>query len=181
MDGDGFEDIAVSSPGFGPRNIGAVLILSGGALGEELEGLAPESQIPLSSRHIIGFISDPEAVQSTQFGFALSALGDINADGRPDLVVGAKDSSMSGSLRGGAAYVYLGREEPFDSDTAPDIVIAGQRLRADSGFGSSVAGGLLRGDGAGGAILYVGAPSAERDGDLHGEVGAVHFSKIVFE
>jgi len=179
MDGDGVGDIAVSSSGYGNTNIGAVLILSGGAIGQDIESLDPESDFSVNSRHIIGRISDPDPVPNTQFGYGMASLGDLNADGWPDFMVGARFSSISGPLRSGGAFVYLGSDD-LSLLGSPDVIIAGQRIRADGEFGRSVAGGLLSNGGTD-AAFFVGAPFTEREGDFYGELGAVFIGNSTFE
>ncbi len=173
MNGDGVGDLAVSSSGFGTTNEGVVLILGGAELQGDLAGLTSNATMSLDPAHVIGRIIDPEGVANTNFGYALESIGDVNGDGLPDLLVGSRLSSLSGTLRSGAAYLYLGSREP-DALSRPDLVIAGQRLFSDSNFANSVAGGALRADRSGGAaVLLIGAPFAERDGAAFGEVGAV--------
>jgi hypothetical protein len=143
-------------------------------------GITGDEEFSLTDAHIISIISDPDDARSTDFGFDLDAVGDVNRDGWPDLLVGARYSSRSGAESSGAAYLFLGSDDP-DELAAPDIIIAGQRTRAGSAFGQSVAGAVLRTDGMGPAVLLVGAPLGERDGPVHGEVGAVYIGLSDFE
>ena len=48
------------------------------------------------------------AAASDLFGGSVSGLGDINGDGRPDFIVGARLADVSGQVNAGAAYVYSG-------------------------------------------------------------------------
>ena len=57
----------------------------------------------------------PGAPSGMQFGFAADIVGDINADGFPDLVVGAPvATSPERGLRTGRVHIYLGHASGFD-------------------------------------------------------------------
>ena len=96
VDGDGLDDIWVGAPEMGvdPLNpTGAAILLygpvSGGILADDADFT------------VWGDATDDEA------GHDVSGGGDINGDGRPDLVVGISDSDENGSLSG-SALVILG-------------------------------------------------------------------------
>jgi hypothetical protein len=136
VDGDGTPDVAVGAPDVRSRT-GAVYLYSGrnGALIRRLDG----------------------AAAGNEFGFAPAPIPDTNADGRPDLLVGAPGAN-SGT---GAAYVLSGRD--------------GSVLRTMTGrnagerFGSAV-NALRDINGDGRAEILVGAmdrpPSARGGGDV---------------
>lgn len=72
------------------------------------------------------------------------AGGDVNGDGRPDVVVGAAGyESTNTFLNEGAALVFLGGNGPID--TTPDAIL--RSGRADATGGASVAVGDINGDG----------------------------------
>lgn len=79
------------------------------------------------------------------FGTALAA-GDVNCDGRDDLLVGAPESNASGN---GDTHLFLGRGVAVS--TVVDRIHTG-----GNGFGSSVALGDVTGDGC--AEMLVGTP-----------------------
>ena len=85
--------------------------------------------------------------KSDQFGRHASGAGDLDGDGRADVIVGAPGYSAAGA-GAGRAYVYSGR----DGHTL--LTLTGER--AGDGFGSTVAGATF----AGGGFLIVGAPGA---------------------
>ncbi len=85
-DGDGIDDLAVGAHGHdaGGANAGAVFVFAGsdGALRRTFLGLQPDDQ----------------------FGFALAGAGDLDGDGRADLVVGAREARDAQGRTTGAAY-----------------------------------------------------------------------------
>ncbi len=176
VDGDGVEDLAVSAVGYGVTNEGVVLVLSGQEMGDALEGATEGDAIALTPEFIIARVVDPEGLPNTNYGYGLTALGDVNGDGLGDFAAGARRSSASGQLRSGAAYVYLGSDDAEEL-VKPDMIIAGHLTQPDGEFGRSVAGGKLnpRQDGW---VLFVGAPFAEVDGPSIGEMGAVYMTLI---
>ncbi|XP_027729022.1 integrin alpha-IIb [Vombatus ursinus] len=79
LDQDGYNDIAVGAPFGGPSGQGRVFIFQG-----QDEGLSPRpSQVLDSPFH-----------QGSGFGFALKGATDIDANGYPDLLVGAFGASQ---------------------------------------------------------------------------------------
>jgi len=129
IDGDGFRDLAVGHPGYGSLR-GRVELYSG-----------------LTGASLGQFSTD---VLADQFGSTLANLGDLNGDGKDELLVGAPFNDTGGK-DAGAAYIY---------DSA-----AGQQLHAFYGlatgdeFGSALcAVPDITGDGL--AEACVGAPEA---------------------
>jgi hypothetical protein len=52
-------------------------------------------------------LSSPGAQAEGNFGWAVSSLGDVNADGRPDLAVGANMESYDGQSDAGRVHVMM--------------------------------------------------------------------------
>jgi hypothetical protein len=122
---------------------------------------------------------DGEATQHL-FGQAVAGAGDVDADGTPDVVIGAPFASPAGVIQSGSAYVYSGATglliHQFD----------GNSLGMNSRLGYSVDGGgdingdghadLLIGSSNGQAFVYSGATG----GILHQMSSAVgNFGEVV--
>lgn len=99
-------------------------------------------------------------------GVSVSAAGDVNRDGRADLVIGAYGADgPGGRVNSGAAYVVFGGNARVPLDLA-DLGNRGIRIdgaAAGDGFGTSVAGvGDIDADGF--ADVVVGANGADANG-----------------
>ena len=135
LDGDGRDDFAVGAPGADNAGQGAgrVYVFYGGS---------PLPDVP-------DVILD--GAPGDSLGFAISAAGDFDHDGRDDLIVGAPTHSQSGLDRG-AAYIYYGGGT---LGPAPDLVLLGEV--AGDHFGWSVTDcGRFTGENA--DCVAVGAP-----------------------
>jgi hypothetical protein len=86
LDGDGYDDLAVH--GRAADGYGEVFIYRGGA-----KGLEPRPRWVLRGESA-----------ADRFGWWVAPAGDLDGDGRPDLVVSAESHGR------GAVYVYLGRQ-----------------------------------------------------------------------
>ncbi|MHB8078954.1 MAG: Ig-like domain-containing protein [Candidatus Krumholzibacteriia bacterium] len=141
VNGDGFADLAVGAPyndagGAATDNVGSVYIYFGGAEPDSL----PDIVLP------------GEAIGDL-FGWSVAAAGDVDGDGRADLLVGAPFNDGGGAATDdrGRAYLFLGGDPPA---VGPALVLTG--VSAGDLFGWSVAGaGDVDGDGA--PDLLVGA------------------------
>ena len=159
FDGDGLDDLSIGAPGFHAlsdtfTNTGWVYVLLGQT------GLTEVSQDLLQDADLIIQGSGP----GDGTGEALAA-GDVNGDGRADLIIGAPDASPEGPHQG-IAYVIFGREltatRPITLElgTEADVTIygpPGADVWAEAG--TSVAAGDVNGDGYDDIIL--GAPGAD--------------------
>ncbi|GAB2175797.1 M10 family metallopeptidase C-terminal domain-containing protein [Dongia sp. agr-C8] len=171
VNGDGADDIIVSSPYAGANGTGAAYVIFNGpgAYGSYLNGLNGTNGFKIS-----GIASGDQA------GWDVSAAGDVNGDGYADVIIGAPQAGGDG---GGTAYVLFGHGTAFSATIDLD------NLSADEGFwiygdsagdtaGVSVsAAGDLNGDGY--DDLLVGAPNAGPNGALSGAVEVIYGSDLL--
>ena len=100
---------------------------------------------------------------STQFGYAVSSVGDVNGDGRSDLLIGAPFEPTGNTIATGRAYICSGL------DGTVLHTLNGPRT-ANAGLGQGVAGvGDVDGDGIGDAA--VSAPGLRRGFVFSGATG----------
>ncbi|MGH2800371.1 MAG: integrin alpha, partial [Thermoleophilaceae bacterium] len=164
FNGDGLADIAVGAPHSTVRHrahAGATFVVFG----------APDSR-PLSLAQLNGRGVRIDGEQEfANLAEALAPIGDLNGDGRGELLIGASQVSAPGRRYGGVAYVVFGRPDPGVLDlqrpTGSAYRILGPGLRgAGGGLGQGRAGvsvaaiGEVNGDGR--PDMIIGAPGAGR-------------------
>ena len=131
VNGDGFSDVIVGSPGSN-----SVSIYLGSASGLMATAITIDSS-------------------GGMFGYAVAPAGDVNADGFSDIIVGAPNFGVAPNDRG-AAFIYLGSlTNPL---TALIGIIRGDQSGAELGY-SVASAGDVNGDGYGDVI--VGAPGSD--------------------
>ena len=165
VDGDGFADIAIGSPGASGaagERAGLVHVVLGGPRIRDLKGKTAVVDLGGLAPEAGAAIEGPAA--GALLGASLSPAGDIDGDGAGDLLLGAP-----GVAPGGAAFVVLGGK-PFG---APVLGAGGTRAIAitipEEGalLGSAVAGGRdATGDGL--PDLLIGCPGARERGRVSG-------------
>jgi FG-GAP repeat len=154
---DGFADLVIGAPhhpgaGAAGSERGAVFIYLGGPSG------------PSATPDLTIFGTEDHA----EFGSSLSFVGDVNAHGAPDLLVGAPlddgdgNSTDSGADRG-RAFIFLGGPS---MDDVPDVTMTGGE--DDAHFGASV-GRIADTNGDGFDDWVVGAPLDDGDGNTTDE------------
>jgi len=143
FNGDGYSDVVVGAPlvDNGGQDQGSVFVYYGGPAG-----------VGKSVR-----LDDPDHENSANFGVSVSVVGDLDADGFADLIVGAAGSNDAR----GAAYLYFGSETGLHDFRKTKLAdVDGTN---DDWFGSAVSSaGDVNGDGF--ADVLVGASGANRDG-----------------
>ncbi|MEM1165902.1 MAG: integrin alpha [Planctomycetota bacterium] len=166
INGDGIDDVLVGDrdadslttepdAGGDPYPFGgAAYVLFGRPVLNE-ESFPAELQVSSISSPI-GFSFMGDASQQ-RVGWSLDAAGDVNGDGKDDVIIGAPGAESANGIVGyaGAAYVLYGRAEgnafpdvlsPIDVDSATGVIIEG--TDPDQAAGIAVAGlGNFNGDG----------------------------------
>jgi hypothetical protein len=173
INGDGFADLILGDPAAdveegNRRDAGKVYVIFGRSSLENLYDLAKYHA------DIVVTGARPGDMLGTSV-----AVGDINGDGRLDLIIGAAgvdgpDGLPERRRDAGAVYVIYGRPNPnklidiFDGDQ--DITIYGET--PGDRFGASVATGDLNGDGI--ADLIIGATDADGPRKERANAGQVY-------
>ncbi|WP_408597862.1 VCBS domain-containing protein [Limnohabitans sp.] len=147
VNGDGFADVIVGSPGTSP---GTSYVVFGKANGNSID----VSDVAAGTG---GFVINGQFA-GDQSGYSVSAAGDVNGDGLADVVVGATYASVGTTTQVGRSYVVFGQT----STTAIDLsavaagtagfVINGQENNDQTGFSVSMAGDV-NGDGLADVIV----------------------------
>jgi|WetSurSiteA1Bulk_404760.scaffolds.fasta_scaffold01023_4 hypothetical protein len=164
VNGDGFDDVVVGAYRYG-SSMGRSYIYFGGTTMNNI------ADVTLSGE------------ADSQFGYAVSAAGDLNEDGYDDVVVGANKYSTST----GRAYIYYGSD---NMDNIADDTLTGEAN--NNQFGCDVSStGDVNGDGhddivigalnynlgAGRAYIYYGGGNLANTADaiLDGESSGIYF------
>ena len=131
FNGDGIDDLVVGAPR--PP-------LNGEAPGRAYVFFGPLSG-PISAAQA-DVVIEGEGL-SDEFGTSVAAAGDVNGDGRPDLIVGAEQIFINGS---GKAYVFYGPLSGSLSAADADAILLGEVPKDVFGVSVSSAGDV-NGDG----------------------------------
>ncbi len=164
LDGDGAFDLAVGVPGDdkGGTDRGGVWILFLGADGK----VQQKQKIADDSGGFGGGLKDDD-----RFGSAVADIGDVNADGIPDLAVGAPNDD-DGAANAGAVWILFMKVDGTVATKQKISMDAGRldgSLKADDHFGAALAGiGDLNNDGI--PDLAVGIPGDDKGGTDRGGV-----------
>jgi hypothetical protein len=164
FDGDLSDDLAVGAPEFGSNHGGAVYLLAE-------NGGWPDT-LDLAGVGVIARLDGDES--NANVGLRL-ATGDVNLDGRDDIVIGAPKAKASvGRDESGKVYVVYGRTlfpSIFSLLPPQNGVTAILGAAAQDHVGSAVACGRL--DGTGAWDILVGAEQLDNPGELRAGAGLV--------
>lgn len=174
FDGDGIDDLAIGikNENFGQvHGAGAVQVLYG----------SPDGPV---TKHNDGFFFQTEStgVRAGRYNFFGSALaaGDLDNDGRDDLIVGVPGADFIGAIDAGMVNVFNGRASGLSPSvgyqlnqgfTSGAFSVAGSVEPFDL-FGSSLAVGDFNNDGV--DDLAIGVPGEDTDSDKRVDAGAVN-------
>lgn len=173
LNGDGVDDLVVGVPreGINTTWSGRGYVVFGRESAQPFSVSIDPAELDGSNGfRIIGEMAD------TWTGFSVRAAGDVNGDGRPDLVIGGPRAKFNGTLSG-RSYVVFGRggNDPFPADlNLADLNgVHGFKLTASvvEYSGRAVAGGDFNGDGI--DDILIGAPYSNPSGFLSGRVYVV--------
>jgi hypothetical protein len=172
VDGDGIDDLLIGAywAHGGATNAGEVYLIFGRALNDwdtladaaNKVSLATINGVAAGDNNMIRFISTDN---SSYTGFRVSSAGDVDGDGKDDLLIGAPLADGGGN-HSGNIYLFFGRSKAdwnASTNASGDITLGFSfcfigRAAGDSlGYGVSSAGDV---DGDGKDDLLIGAPSA---------------------
>lgn len=158
--GDGFDDLLIGSPGSEASGdlAGAAYLVRGRSL--PVDGLVP--QLTTLAAADFKFYGDA----FDQAGLYVAGVGDVNADGFDDILVGAPGNTTFG-VNTGVAYLFYG---PVSGTLAPgdeDAVFIGEGANNFAGRTISEAGDI---NGDGFDDFLIGAPGDREGGLLAGAV-----------
>ena len=173
VNGDGFSDLLIGAPGANPNgsSSGRTYLVYGGPANLsalDAAGGSVDGRLQLSSLNgTTGFIFDGTTSYSWS-GNAVDITGDLNADGLPDLVIGAPQASPNGRDSAGEVYVVFGGTANLNwLDTAGGTAADGRiRLSAVDGLRGFVLQGEGIGDSLGLSVRGVGDVNGDGTSDI---------------
>ncbi len=162
IDGDGVTDLTIGAhlDDTGGTNRGAIYIVR----------MNSDGTVKSSTKIANSTNGGPTLTNSDFFGRSVASLGDVNADGVNDLIVGARSDDTGGNGRGAVYLMYLNTNGTVGSSLKIANSLNGGPTLADAdAFGNSVALlGDLDGDGT--RELAVGATADDTGGTDRGAV-----------
>jgi hypothetical protein len=147
LNGDGFLDLLIGATGAGPSDQGMAFVVFGSPT-----GATPPSSLNSAGLRMTGELSGDAA------GASVACVGDVDADGFDDVLIGAPFADAPGVPNTGAAYLVYGGES---LPSAMSLNTAGMRIHGivnNQKIGAVLAGGGdINGDGY--ADLLLTAPN----------------------
>jgi Putative Ig domain/FG-GAP repeat len=160
VSGDGRADVVVGAIGADNN------ARSGSGSAYVVFGQEVAADIQLSALGRGGFRIDGAAFGDGA-GNSIAPGGDLNADGRADLLVGASRTDNNGRLESGSAYVVFGQQAPTNVDLS---TLGGSGFRIDGAALGDFAGTAVAApgdlDGDGRTDVLLGASGADNNGRL---------------
>jgi hypothetical protein len=153
-DGDGYGDDNDTRCGWAEGYVD----VGGDCDDSDSDAWCPSLDLALADAKLVGEQADHEA------GYSASGVGDVNADGHDDLLIGAPDILGDGERRG-AAYLVLGPVTGTLDLSLADAKLVGER-ESDTAGASVCGAGDVDGDGHG--DLLIGAPGNSQGGRATG-------------
>jgi hypothetical protein len=147
FNGDGYEDLVIGAPGaapFGRTNAGEAYVF----LGHSNQTTFVDLVIPVASTSSV--LKFRGAMPSDFFGRSASRAGDLNGDGRSDIIVSAHQSDPLNRDSAGTTYVIFGRSDVvtvdmyFFTSGTRGFTIFGMMSGSRMGFAVSGAGDVNR-------------------------------------
>lgn len=173
VDGDGRRDVIVGAPYTSPNRR-----LFGGTAYVVFGRQGAGAVVDLGSPGAAAFRIDGPAAGDIVFGgagWAVAGAGDVNGDGRADVIVGVPFFDANRREDSGSAYVIFGKETPEPIDLAS---LGARGFRIDGAAAGDLAGGSVASLGDvnadGMADVLVSAEQADFGGDDAGSVYVVY-------
>lgn len=135
INGDGYSDVLVGAPYYGPTDAGAAFVYFGSSSG-------------------INTVPDDTLIgtqASANFGISVATAGDVNGDGFSDFLVGAHQHD-NGQTNEGAAFLYYGAASGYGTPTP--VMLEANKVNAMMGYAVAPAGDI---DGDGYSDVLCGA------------------------
>ena len=157
VNGDGIQDVLVGTPNHGPGsegpfNTGRAFVMNG------------------KSDKVLLTLDDPTPQENARVGTSVASLGDVNADGKPDFLVGVPGKDVGDEFSTvGVAYIYSGADGSVIRTLNDPAADEGARF----GFAVAKAGDV---DGDGVSDALIGAPGHSEAFVFSGRTGSLIFT-----